>query len=91
MVGARIEDGDLLVVEQDESPPDGSIVVVLLREGEEVTVKRLYREGETLRLRPDAPQGEYEEMIVPAEQARVQGRVVYVLHPPGRSGGGIRV
>jgi repressor LexA len=91
MVGARIEDGDLLVVEEDESPQDGSIVVVLLREGEEVTVKRLYREGETLRLRPDAPQGEYEEMVVPAEEARVQGRVVYVLHPPGRSGGGIRV
>ena len=91
MVGARIEDGDLLVVEQDESPPDGSIVVVLLREGEEVTVKRLYREGETLRLRPEAPQGEYEEMIVPAEEARVQGRVLYVLHPPGKSGGGVRV
>lgn len=91
MVGARIEDGDLLVVEEDESPSDGSIVVVLLREGEEVTVKRLYREGETLRLRPDAPQGEYEEMVVPAAEARVQGRVVYVLHPPGKPGGGMRV
>jgi repressor LexA len=92
MVGARIEDGDLLVVEEDESPPDGSIVVVLLREGEEVTVKRLFREGEMLRLRPEALPGEYEELVVPAEEARVQGRVVYVLHPPGRrSGGGIRV
>jgi repressor LexA len=91
MVGARIEDGDLLVVEEDESPPDGSIVVVLLREGEEVTVKRLFREGEMLRLRPEAPPGEYEDLVVPAEEARVQGRVVYVLHPPGRkSGGGIR-
>jgi len=88
MVGARIEDGDLLVVEEDESPPDGSIVVVLLREGEEVTVKRFYREGEMLRLRPEAPSGEYEEMVVPAEEARVQGRVVYVLHPPGRRSGG---
>src|SRR5215210_80513 len=87
MVGARIEDGGLLVVEEDESPPDGSIVGVLLREGEEVTVKRFYREGETLRLRPEAPPGEYEEMIVPAEEARVQGRVLYVLHPPGKSGG----
>jgi len=87
MVGARIEDGDLLVVEEDESPPDGSVVVVLLREGEEVTVKRFYREGEMLRLRPEAPPGEYEEMVVPAEEARVQGRVVYVLHPPGRKGG----
>jgi repressor LexA len=92
MVGARIEDGDLLVVEEDESPPDGSIVVVLLREGEEVTVKRFFREGEVLRLRPEAPPGEYEEMVVPAEEVRVQGRVVYVLHPPGRRpGGGIRV
>ena len=92
MVGARIEDGDLLVVEEDESPPDGSIVVVLLREGEEVTVKRFYREGEMLRLRPEAPPGEYEELVVPAEEVRVQGRVVYVLHPPGmRSGGGLRV
>src|SRR5215216_8012309 len=67
MVGARIEDGDLLVVEEDESPADGSIVVVLLREGEEVTVKRFYREGEMLRLKPEAPQGGYEEMVVPAE------------------------
>jgi repressor LexA len=91
MVGARIEDGDLLVVEEDESPSDGSIVVVLLREGEEVTVKRFFREGEVLRLRPEAPPGEYEEMVVPAEEVRVQGRVVYVLHPPGRRpGGGIR-
>jgi repressor LexA len=87
MVGARIEDGDLLVVEEDESPPDGSVVVALLREGEEVTVKRLYREGEMLRLRPQAPPGEYEELVVPANEARVQGRVVYVLHPPGRKGG----
>jgi repressor LexA len=88
MVGARIEDGDLLVVEEDESPPDGSVVVVLLRDGEEVTVKRFYREGEMLRLRPEAPPGEYEEMVVPAEETRVQGRVVYVLHPPGRKSGG---
>ena len=85
MVGARIEDGDLLVVEEDESPPDGSVVVVLLREGEEVTVKRFYREGEMLRLRPE--NGDLTEVLVPAEEARVQGRVVYVLHPPGKRGG----
>jgi len=41
-------------------------------------------------LRPEAQPGEYEEMVVPAEEARVQGRVVYVLHPPGKSGGGNR-
>jgi repressor LexA len=39
MVGARIEDGGLLVVEEDEAPPDGAVIVALLRGGAEVTVK----------------------------------------------------
>jgi repressor LexA len=88
MVGARIEDGDLLVVEEDEDPPAGTVVVALLREGEEVTVKRLYRDGERVRLRPE--NGDHEELVLPAEEVRVQGRVVYVVHPPGKraNGGG---
>jgi repressor LexA len=40
MVGARIEDGDLLV-EEDEAPSDGAVIVALLRGGAEVTVKQL--------------------------------------------------
>jgi repressor LexA len=81
MVEARIEDGDLLVVEEDEDPPDGTVVVALLRGGEEATVKRLRREGEKVRLR--SQNGEYEDIVLPAEEVRVQGRVVYVIHPPG--------
>src|ERR671910_301793 len=80
MVGARIEDGDLLVVEEDEDPPDGAVVVALLR-GEEATVKRLRREGETVRLR--SQNGGYEDIVVPAGDVKIQGRVVYVVHPPG--------
>lgn len=45
-------------------------------------VKRLYREGETVRLVPQ--NGEHEEIVAPAEGVRVQGEVVYVLHPPRR-------
>jgi repressor LexA len=89
MVGARIEDGDLLVVEEDETPPDGAVIVALLRDGEEVTVKRLYREeGERVKLRPE--NGEHEELVLPSEEVRVQGRVVYVVHPPNKraDGGG---
>ncbi len=82
MVGAGIEDGDLLVVEEDETPSDGAVVVALLGDGDEVTVKRLYREGETVRLKPE--NGEHEEIVVPAEGVRLQGRVVYVVHPPRR-------
>lgn len=82
MVGAGIEDGDLLVVEEDEAPSDGAVVVALLGDGDEVTVKRLYREGESVRLRPE--NGEHEEIVVPADGVRLQGRVVYVVHPPRR-------
>ncbi len=82
MTGARIEDGDLLVVEEDEDPPDGTVVVALLRNGEEVTVKRIYREGEMVRLKPE--NGEHEDLVVPAQDIRIQGRVVHVIHPPVR-------
>jgi repressor LexA len=82
MIGARIEDGDLLVVEEDEDPSDGTVVVALLNGGEEVTVKRLYREGEMVRLKPQ--NGRHEDMIIPAGEVRIQGRVVHVIHPPGR-------
>lgn len=84
MIGAHIADGDLLVVEEDEDPADGEVVVALLRGGEEVTVKRIFRErgdaGEFVRLRPE--NGDHEDLVVPAEEAEVQGRVVYVVHPP---------
>ncbi len=82
MIGAHIDDGDLLVVEEDEAPPDGSVVVALLGGGEEVTVKRLYREGDNVRLKPE--NGEHEDLVVSDEDLKVQGRVVYVVHPPRR-------
>src|SRR5918995_1224484 len=61
MIGAHIADGDLLVVEEDEDPPDGAVVAALIGGGEEVTVKRLYREGDLLRLRPE--NGDHEVLV----------------------------
>ena len=83
MIGANIHDGDLLVIEECEDPPEGAIVVALL-EGEEVTVKRIYRDSGrdgssgSVRLRPENPN--HEEIVLPAGQVQVQGRVVWVLH-----------
>lgn len=84
MTGAGIEDGDMLIVEPDEDPPDGAVVVALLGEpgGEEVTIKRLYREGDMVRLRPQ--NGDHEDIVVHGDEVRVQGRVEYVFHPPRR-------
>jgi repressor LexA len=79
MIGAQISDGDVLIVEVDESPPDGTIVAALIG-GEAVTVKRLYRDGAWARLRPENPA--HEEQVHPAEDVIVQGRVVKVIHTP---------
>jgi repressor LexA len=84
MIGAHIADGDLLIVEEDEDPPDGTVVAALIGDGEEVTVKRLYRErgeaGDLLRLKPE--NGDHQDLVVPAQDVTIQGRVVYVVHPP---------
>lgn len=80
MIGAHISDGDLLIVEEDEDPPDGTVVAALLADGDEVTVKRLYREGKNVRLRPE--NGDHEDIVVGVGGVTVQGRVVYVVHPP---------
>lgn len=88
MIDAHIADGDLLVVEEDEDPPDGAVVVALIGGGEEVTVKRLYRErgedGEYVRLSPQAPPGDHEDIVLSVDELKVQGRVEWVLHPPRR-------
>lgn len=80
MVEAGIEDGDLLVVEEEDSPPDGAVVVALVEGGEEVTVKRLYREGDYVRLKSESRW--HEDIVAPAESVLVQGQVVYVIHQP---------
>ncbi len=73
MVGDGILDGDLIVVERRSSVENGSLTVVLL-DGEEATVKRLYRERGMIRLKPSNPA--LEETVVPADRVEVRGMVV---------------
>ncbi len=82
MIGAHIGDGDILIVEENEDPPDGTVVAALV-DGEEVTVKRLYRRGgDLLLLKPQ--NGNHEDIVVPAGRVEIQGEVVLVMHPPRR-------
>lgn len=82
MTGAGIEDGDQLLIVSDPSPPDGTIVAALIG-GERVTVKRLFREGENVRLR--AENGEHKDIVAPAREVEVQGRVELILRRPWRN------
>lgn len=60
MIGAGIQDGDIVVVRPRRDPPaNGTIVVARMEHdltGEsEVTVKRFYRDGSRVRLQPENP------------------------------------
>ncbi len=73
MKDAGILEGDLVVVQPQETAGDGEIVVALL--GEEATVKRFFREPDHIRLQPE------NETMEPirSKEVRVLGRVVGLL------------
>ena len=76
MIGDGVHDGDLVVVQRNESVTDGEMVVALV--GDEVTLKRIYRESaSTIRLQPANPT--MPTMIAPAADVQVQGVVVGLL------------
>jgi repressor LexA len=77
MIEDHIVDGDFIVVEQSQVANAGEIVVALVG-GDEATLKRFYREpGGKIRLQP--ANSEMQPIVVPAQDVKVQGRVVGVL------------
>jgi repressor LexA len=81
MTGAGIEEGDLLVVEENPSPPNGSVVAALILDREEATVKVLRREGDRVRLKPR--NGAHQDIVIPADRIVVQGTVEWVIRRVG--------
>jgi repressor LexA len=77
MIEDHICDGDVVLVERAAKIRDGDIVVALVR-GEETTLKRFYRESETVaRLQP-ANSG-MAPILVPMADLQIQGRLLAVL------------
>lgn len=81
MRDAGIGTGDILVVEEDPSPPNGARVAAMIFDpggGEaEATVKKLYREGPLVRLRPE--NGDHHDTVVEAERVRILGRLLWSI------------
>jgi repressor LexA len=76
MVGAGIEDGDLVLVRQQKRAESGEIVVAVL--GEEATVKRLMVRGKRTYLKPE--NDAYREICVDVEPAcYIAGKVVGLI------------
>lgn len=53
MINAGILEGDLAVIEQSEIAADGQIVVAVIDDA--ITLKRFYKESDTIRLQPENP------------------------------------
>lgn len=76
MIDDHICDGDFVLVERTNDARNGEVVVALVN-GSETTLKRIYREGETVRLQP--ANSTMEPILVPASDIQVQGRLLAVL------------
>jgi repressor LexA len=76
MQDEHIVDGDFVLVEKVQTARNGEIVVALVN-GSESTLKRIYREGEQIRLQPS--NAAMPPIMVPAAAVEVQGRVVAVM------------
>jgi len=79
MIDEHICDGDIALIENRTDARDGEIVVALLVNENQGTLKRLFRRGPIVELHPANSQ--LEPLILPASQVRVQGIFRGLLRP----------
>ena len=73
MVDAGILDGDMALIQRNESADTGDIVVALI-DDEEATLKRLRRRGSSIAL--EAANPSYETRVLGPDRVRIQGKLV---------------
>jgi repressor LexA len=76
MIEAGINDGDVVVIREQNTAENGEIVVALV-EGHEATLKRFRRKGDMIAL--EAANPAYETRILRSDQVKVQGRLVGLI------------
>src|SRR5581483_8100198 len=76
MQDEAILDGDYVLVEKTKSAHNGDIVVAIVNR-DDATLKRFYREGDSIRLQPS--NATMKPIVVHASAVEIQGRVIGVL------------
>jgi repressor LexA len=79
MIDEHICDGDIALIENRTEVRDGEIVVALLIEENQATLKKLYRRGANVELHPANSQ--LQPLTLPANQVSVQGVFRGLLRP----------
>jgi repressor LexA len=77
MIDALVNDGDIVILKHQNEARNGEMVAVWLRDRDETTLKRFYRENGHVRLQPANPR--IAPLILPPSAVQVQGRVVAVI------------
>ena len=77
MIDALIDDGDVVLMQQTNTAEEGDMAAVWLKDREEVTLKKFYRERERIRLMP--ANRFMEPIYCQPENVAIQGKVVGVL------------
>ncbi len=77
MIDALIHDGDTVILRHQDRVENGEMAAVWLNSNAETTLKKVYYEGARVRLQPANPT--MEPIFVPANDVRVQGKVVMVI------------
>jgi repressor LexA len=73
MVDAGILDGDMALIQRNETADTGDIVVALI-DDEEATLKRFRRRGASIALEP--ANTSYEVRILPPNRVKIQGKLI---------------
>jgi repressor LexA len=77
MIDALVNDGDVVIMKHQEVAENGEMVAVWLRDKEETTLKKFYREGNRIRLQPANPT--MQPIYANPTNIRIQGKVVMVI------------
>ncbi|CAN5723638.1 transcriptional repressor LexA [soil metagenome] len=80
MVDALINDGDVIILKEQQVCENGETVAVWLIDEAETTLKRFYLEGEQVRLQPENIT--MDPIYTRAENVEIQGKLVTVIRPP---------
>ena len=80
-------EGTLVLVDPDEEVRNGDVGVVFVN-GDDATLKRVYVDGESVRLHPESHDPEYQDRVIDREdpdapEVRVLGRAVAYASPEG--------
>ncbi|HUS82959.1 MAG TPA: transcriptional repressor LexA [Dehalococcoidia bacterium] len=75
MIDAKVFDGDLVIMEQAATADNGEMVAAWLKQEQEVTLKKFYREGSRVRLQP--ANEAMKPIYTDAKNVEIQGKVLF--------------